>query len=210
MLGRSPHKFRDIELDLELLLTPFKVQTNWHVITGASCSGKTTLTDQLADQGFSTVPEAARIFIKQELAKGLTIEEIRHDQAALTRQVYDMMLIRESRLHPGELAFLDRALPDAPAFYRLAGMDPNEVLPDCFQYHYTSVFMLDRLPYQLDGVRAADDPTAEYLDTWIKRDYKSLGYNFVRVPVLPPEERLSLILERLTENERRNWSAKNG
>jgi len=210
MLGRSPHKFRDIELDLELLLTPFKVQTNWHVITGASCSGKTTLTDQLADQGFSTVPEAARIFIEQELAKGLTIEEIRQDQAELTRQVYDMMLIRESRLHPGELAFLDRALPDAPAFYRLAGMDPNEVLPDCFQYHYTSVFMLDRLPYQLDGVRAADDPTAEYLDTWIKRDYKSLGYNFVRVPVLPPEERLSLILERLTENERRNWSAKNG
>lgn len=210
MPGSSQNDYQNTELDLDLLLTPFKVQTNWHVITGASCSGKTTLIDQLADQGFRTVPEAARIFIEQELAKGLTIEEIRQDQAALTRQVYDMMLIRESRLHPGELVFLDRALPDAPAFYRHAGMDPNHVLPDCFQYHYTSVFMLDRLPYQLDGVRAADDLTAEYLDTWIKRDYKSLGYNFVRVPVLPPEERLSFILERLTENERRNWSAKNG
>ena len=210
MLSRSPHKFRDTELDLDLLLTPFKVQTNWYVSTGASCSGKTTLIDQLADQGFSTVPEAARIFIEQELAKGLTIEEIRQDQAALTYQVYDMMLIRESRLRPGELVFLDRALPDAPAFYRLAGMDPNEILPDCFQYHYTSVFMLDRLPYQLDGVRAADDPTAEYLDTWIKRDYKTLGYNCVRVPVLLPEERLSFILERLTENEHRKWSANNG
>jgi len=210
MLGHSPHKYKDRELDPDLLLTPFKVQTHWHVITGASCSGKTTLIDQLADQGFSTVPEAARIFIEQELEKGLTIEEIRQDQAALTRQVYDMMLIRESRLRPGDLVFLDRALPDAPAFYRLAGMDPNEVLPDCFQYHYTSVFMLDRLPYQLDGVRAADDPTAEYLDTWIKRDYISLGYEFVRVPVLPPEERLSFIMERLPENEHRKWRAKNG
>lgn len=210
MLGPSPHKYKDTELDLDLLLAPFKVQTNWHVITGTSCSGKTTLIDQLADQGFSTVPESARIFIEQELAKGRKIEEIRQDQAALTRQVYDRMLIRESRLNPGEPVFLDRALPDAPAFYRLAGMDPNEVLPDCFQYHYTSVFMLDRLPYQVDGVRVADDPTAEYLDTWIKRDYKALGYNFVRVPVLPPEERLSFILERLAENLHRKWRPENG
>ena len=37
--------FRITELDPDLLSTPFDVQTNWHVITGAACCGKTTLID---------------------------------------------------------------------------------------------------------------------------------------------------------------------
>ena len=49
--------FKTTKLDPDLLPTPFEVQTNWHVITGAPCSGKTTLIDQLADKGFHTVPE---------------------------------------------------------------------------------------------------------------------------------------------------------
>ena len=49
-----------IELDPDLLSTPFGIQTNWHVITGAVCSGKTTLIDLLADKGFQTVPEIGR------------------------------------------------------------------------------------------------------------------------------------------------------
>jgi hypothetical protein len=48
------------ELNPDLLPAPFGVQTNWHVITGAQSSGKTTLIDQLADEGFRTVPEVAR------------------------------------------------------------------------------------------------------------------------------------------------------
>ena len=109
MLDSSQHEFRATELDLDLLSTPFKIQTNWHVITGASCSGKTTLLDQLADKGFQ------------------------------------------------------------------------------------------RLPYQQDGVRAGDDATAAYFESWTSRDYSALGYNVIRVPVLSPEERLAFILERLSE-----------
>jgi predicted ATPase len=33
----------------------------------------------------------------------------------------------------------------------------------------------------------------------MSRDYSALGYNIVRVPVLPPEERLAFVLERLSE-----------
>jgi predicted ATPase len=167
------------------------------VITGASCSGKTTLIDQLADKGFQTVPEVARQYIERELAKGRTIEKIREDQASLTCQVYDMMEKREGGLRAVEVTFLDRALPDGLAFFRFAGMNPNEILSDCFQHRYASVFMLNRLPYQQDGIRAADDPTAAYFDSWMSRDYSALGYNVVRVPVLSPEERLAFVLERL-------------
>jgi predicted ATPase len=78
-------------------------------------------------------------------------------------------------------------------------MNPNEILSDCFLYRYASVFMLDRLPYQLDGIRAADDPTADYFDAWTERDYSVLGYKVVRVPVLPPEERLAFVLDKIPE-----------
>jgi len=210
MLDSYANQYRDTELDPDLLSFPLKVHTYWHVITGAPCSGKTTLLDLLADMGYKTIPEAGRTLIESELVKGFSIDEIRQDQSVLTLQIYALMLNNESGLDPGEVCFLDRALPDAPAFYRFAGMNPNDALPECFQYHYRSVFILDRLPYQIDGVRVADDPTAENLDTWIERDYKAMGYNFVRVPVLSPEERLSFILERLSENEHRNWSVKNG
>jgi predicted ATPase len=169
------------------------------VITGASCSGKTTLIHQLACKGFKAVPEVAREYFERELATGRTLDEIRQDRTTLTRQVYDLMVESERGLRDEEVNFLDRAIPDILAFFRFAGMNPNEVLSDCFQNRYASVFLLDRLPYQRDGVRAADDLTASYFESWTERDYISLGYNIIRVPVLSPEERLAFVLERLSE-----------
>ena len=197
MPRNSEHDYSATALDPAMLSTPFRVQTNWYVITGSSCSGKTTLIDQLAEKGFQTDPETGRQYFERELAKGRAIEEIREDQAAVTCEVYEMMVERERGLRAAEVIFLDRALPDAFAFYRIAGMNPNEILPDCFQHRYATVFMLNRLPYQRDGVRVADDPTAAYLESWIFRDYSALGYNVIWVPVLPPEERLAHLLERL-------------
>jgi predicted ATPase len=197
----SQHDYIDTELDPGILSTPFKTQTNWHVITGASCSGKTTLIDQLAGEGFHVVPEVGREYFERELAKGLTIDEIRQDRAALTRQIYDMMLKRERGLGTVETTFLDRGIPDASAFYRYAGMNPNDILPDCFKYRYASVFILDRFPYQQDGVRGGDDISADYFESWMRRDYRALGYDVVRVPVLPPEDRLAFVLEWLSERD---------
>jgi predicted ATPase len=169
------------------------------VITGASCSGKTTLINLLANRGFQTVPEAGRKFFERELAKGRTIDDIREDQAAFTRQVYDIMVKHESGLRATEVNFLDRALPDGFVFYRLAGLNPNEILPDCFQHRYSFVFLLNRLPYKKDGIRVADDETAAYLESWMLRDYTALKYKIVRVPVVTPEERLEFVLDKLSE-----------
>jgi predicted ATPase len=198
MLDRFPAVFRATELDPDLLSTPFRVQTNWHVITGASCSGKTTLIDQLADKGFRTVPEVGRQYFERELAKGRTIEKIREDEAA-QRGIEGMQLRVEGGLRALDVVFLDRAFPDCLAFRRVAGLNPNEILAECFHHRYASVFMLNRFPYQQDGVRAADDATAEILDEWVARDYRALGYKAVRVPVMSPEERLAFVLESLRE-----------
>jgi predicted ATPase len=170
MLDNPQHSFRATELDLDLLSTPFGVQTNWHVITGAPCSGKTTLIDQLADKGFQTVPETGRQYIEREMARGRTIDEIRENEATFARGIRDMQLRIEHGLRANDVAFLDRAFPDCLAFFRVAGLNPNEILAECFHHRYASVFVLDRLPVQQDGVRTEDDATAGFLDEWLARE----------------------------------------
>jgi predicted ATPase len=197
MSAQIQNPYLEKALDLDLFYSDFEIRTNWHVITGASCSGKTTLINQLAERGYQTVPESGRQFVKQELAKGYTLAQVRADLAAFTRCIYTMMLNHEHNLPTEPIAFLDRALPDSFSFFRYAGMDPNEILADCLQFRYASVFILDRLPYKQDGVRAGGDPTAAYFDAWIERDYLALEYDVVRVPVLQPAERLAFVLDML-------------
>jgi predicted ATPase len=203
MSSSTQDDYKETTLDPALLSTPFKVQTNWHVISGAQSSGKTTLIDLLAAEGFQTFPEPGRQFFERELAKGRIIADIRQDRAAMTRQIYALSVKLERGYKAADFTFLDRGLPDALAFYRFAGMDPNEILPDCFQHRYASVFLLKRLPYQQDGIRAGDDASAAYFETWIERDYRALGYNVIRVPLVPPKDRLAFVLERLSA--RRPW-----
>jgi predicted ATPase len=189
---------RAMELDPDLLSTPFGVQTNWHVITGAACSGKTTLIDLLADKGFQTVPEVPRLYIEREVAKGRTLDELFGSEAD-ERAVTDMQMRVEHGLQAADTAFLDRALPDFLWIWRLFGMNPNELLAECFHHRYASVFILDLLPLQLDGARIEDDAYTVLFDEWLVRDYSALGYDVVRVPVLSPQERLAFVLETLFE-----------
>jgi predicted ATPase len=199
MIERPRHGFITTELDPNLLSTRFGVQTNWHVITGAPCSGKTTLIDRLAEKGYRTVPETARGYYEKEMAKGRTLDEIRGSGLALERGLIEMQLRHERELRTGDVAFLDRGLPDGLAYCRLAGLNPNEILPECFCHRYASIFMLERLPVQRDRVRTEDEAVAALLDGWLVRDYRALGYPVVRVPVLPPEEWVAYVLERVPE-----------
>ncbi len=192
------NNFRTAELDLSLLSNCFKIQTNWYVITGAPCSGKTTLISKLATKGFLTVPETARHYFIQELDKGRSIDDIRSNGVALERSLTDMQLRIEQGLRTDDFAFLDRGLPESLAYHRVAGLNPNKILSDCFRYRYAAIFLLDRCPVQRDGLRPENEATVAYLDEWIERDYTALGYSVIRIPVMSTEERLALVLENLS------------
>jgi len=198
MNDSSQHDFRATELDPDLLATPYTVQTNWHVITGAVSCGKTTLIDLLADKGFQTVPEVARQYIEREMARGRRLDEIFGNEAD-ERAMTDMRRTIEHELRATDVLFLDRALPDYLWFWRIFGLNPNELLAECFHHRYASVFILDRLPFQEDRARIEDDNYTVLLDEALARDYSALGYRVVRVPVLSPQERLQFVLERLSE-----------
>jgi len=190
--------FRTTELDPALLSTPYQVQTSWHVIAGGPCSGKSTLIDLLARCGFRTVPEAARLYLEKEMANGKKDHPLHSDAPALQWKIKAMQLSLEDGLPANEMLFLDSAVPCCLAYCRAFGVDPNEFLPDCFQHRYASVFILAPLSFCADHERAKELATvASYLDEWQTRDYIALGYDVVRVPVMPPEERLAFVLERL-------------
>ena len=199
MNDRTQRSFGAIELDPELLATPFRVQTNWHVITGGACCGKTTLIDLPANKGFQTVPETARERMEKEMTRGRTIEEIFENGAAFERVLMDVQQGIEHGLRATDAVFLDRALPDCLTFFRIFGLDPNEILAECLHHRYASVFVPDLLPLQLDGARIEDDTFTVVLDELLVRDYDALGYHVVRVPVLSLQERLEFVLERLAE-----------
>jgi len=192
-------QFLATTLDPALLSTPFRVQTNWHVITGASSSGKTTLINLMKDRGIKTSPERARQYIESELAKGRSLDEMHKDMAVFNMAIMAFTLNEERKLPPGDTIFLDRGVPDTLSYCRIVGVNPNECLPVCFHLQYASVIILDRLPFHHDGVRYEDDEIAEFLHQWSQKDYIALGYNPIKVPVMPVEERLSFILGKLTE-----------
>jgi len=169
------------------------------VITGAPCSGKTTLIGELADKGFRTVPESGRAYVERELAKGRTADEILGNGAILQRGILGLQLRSERRLPVNEVAFLDGGSPSCLTYFRVMGLNPNAILAECFHHRYASVFLLDRFPFQQDGVRFEDDATAGLIDEWLSRDYSALGYRVVRVPVLPVKDRRTFILESLSE-----------
>jgi predicted ATPase len=133
-----------------------------------------------------------------EMAKGRTVAEIRESEAD-ERGMKDLQVSIEHGLRTNEVIFLDRALPDSLVYFRITGIEPNEILAECFHHRYASVFILDCLPVKQDGVRIEDEAIAEFIDEWLDRDYRALGYRVVRVPVLPPPERLAFILEWISE-----------
>ncbi len=186
-------------LDPELLKTPFEVETDWHVLTGAACTGKTTLLTLLSNQGYPVLAESARIYFDREFARGQTLQQIRADDRRLQYNIAALQMEYEAGLDPGTVTFLDRGLPDSLPFLRLSGADPNQLLGNCFHYRYRSVFLLERLPTRRDQALGPEDEAASaFLDEWLERDYTALGYRVVRVPVIPPQERLDFILQAVS------------
>ncbi len=188
-------KFCDIPLNTTILKTPFEIQTNWHIITGAPSSGKTTVINQLASAGFQIAPEAARLYMEAQLAQGRTVEDLRSDLPGLQVAIKNAHAEVERQLPPEACIFLDRGVPDCLAWHRAFGLDPNSFLRECFRHHYASVFLLEPLSLNLNGLRFREPTLQTFLHEWHIRDYTALGYRIIRVPPLPPEERLAFILE---------------
>ena len=174
------------------------IETNWYVLTGGPGSGKTTTIERLAARGYKTTIEHARHYIQTQMQKGRTPEEVRNNQEEFQLGVLHMQIEEEARLIPGEIAFLDRALPDALAYFRFLKLPVNPKIDTAIRkYRYKKIFILELLPLIQDYARNEDEKAQKQIHQLLIEVYTSLKTPVVFVPVLPPEERVDFILAHL-------------
>lgn len=175
-----------------------EIITNWNVITGGPCTGKTTVVNILASRGYKTTIEHARHYIDTQKIKGRTVEEVRNNKREFQLAILNMQIEEEGKLDVKEQVFLDRALPDAMAYYQFLGLEYDErLITECNKYCYNRVFILARLPLTNDYARLEDQEQQIRIHNLIIATYQLFPCPIVHVPVLPPEERVDFILENL-------------
>jgi predicted ATPase len=172
-------------------------RTNWYVITGAPCSGKTSVIQGLEKIGHRVVHEVARAYIDEELQKGKNIAQIKSDVLVFERHILYKKIEIEKTLPENELIFFDRAVPDSIGYYILEGLNPDDPIEKSRQTRYKKIFMFERLRFEKDRVRSENDRLASRLDHLLKESYQTLGYQVVHVPILPVTDRIDFILARI-------------
>lgn len=168
--------------------------SNWYVITGAPCSGKTAVIDQLARLGYHTVPEVARAYIDAQLAQGQTLATIKSDITAFERHILMEKVRIEKHLPKDAIHFLDRAVPDSIAYYQLEGLDPDEPIRFSERKNYRVVFLFEALKFEKDRVRSENQSLSARIDHLLAIAYTELGCEIVRVPVMSIARRVALVL----------------
>ena len=89
-------------------MKPKEIITNWNVITGGPCTGKTTVIDILSRRGYKTTIEHARHYVDTQRVSGKTVEEIRKNMTEFQFGVLSMQIQQEAELDINEQVFLEK------------------------------------------------------------------------------------------------------
>jgi len=170
---------------------------NWYVLTGGPSTGKTTLLAALGAHGYVTAPEAARQVIDEGLAKGLTVAQIRRDEAAFQQAIFALKMQLESQLSAAALTFLDRGMHDSLAYFRYYSYKPTPEMDKAFHAsRYRKVFLLEPLPvFDRDYARTETGDFASRIQTLLFEAYAEYGMEPVTVPPVSVEQRVQFILQ---------------
>lgn len=175
------------------------IQTNWYVITGAPSSGKTTLINRLAQQGYVIAPEVARDYIESLLANNHTLEMIQQNNRQLQRGILAMALKRERHLQAQAQIFFDRGTADSLGYFDYYQLEAQHMRQACQHLRYKKIFYCHQLPLIQDEIRVEDNATAKQIGELIYQAYAALGYELIDLPSVSVEERIQMILPHLIE-----------
>ena len=104
----------------------------------------------------------------------------------------------EKLLSPDDVDFLDRAIPDAIAYYRFLNLSQDAKLLEALStVSYKKVFILDCLPLVQDYARTEDEAAQKKIHGLLTDVYETLSFPVIHVPILKREERVNFILKNL-------------
>ncbi|MBI2124905.1 ATP-binding protein [Candidatus Pacearchaeota archaeon] len=172
-----------------------------YVLTGGPNSGKTTTLNALKKEGFNTFDEAARIILEDEMKKGKEVITYKGNVDARQKKILQQQLKNEERAESLKGAvFFDRGIPDGIIYYRLSKTKiPRSILSEAKKdkRSYKKVFIFDMLPYKTDDVRKEPEEIAMKIHEMVCEVYSELGYEIIKVPVMPVEDRVSFIKQKI-------------
>lgn len=170
-----------------------------YVITGAPCTGKTTVINELSRLGYKTIEEPARgVLEKYPELKGPDVSE--ENVRIRERMILGALTDAERETVGSEgMVFMDGGIPSSLAFFRVHGTEPpTEFIEAANRTNYDGVFMLERLPfYENDEIRRESESDSIRLQELLIGAYADAGYNITMVPMMPPKERAEFILDSI-------------
>ncbi len=171
-----------------------------YVISGGANSGKTTIINELKKKGFRTIPEAARMVIKEcQKIKEWTPEKNFYE---FEIKILNKQLRMESEKKEG-IVFLDRGIVDTFTYLRQTNKDiPEKIIKLVKERDYEKIFFLEMLPtYERDDERWENEERARKTHELIKKNYTKLGYDIINVPLMNVRERTDFILKKIKEDD---------
>ncbi len=175
------------------------------VVTGGPGSGKSTLIDALAREGYGHSVEAGRAIIQDQTAiGGRALPWVDPPAFAELMLCWELRSLRLAREHAGTV-FFDRGIPDVIGYLRLTKRPvPThmETAARRFRYHRT-VFIAPPWPeiFAPDAERRQTPAEAAATHDAMVETYRGLGYELVALPKAPVAERLRFVLDRLAGPE---------
>lgn len=175
------------------------------VLTGGPGSGKTTLIDALAAEGFARTYEAGRSIIQDQVAIGGNALPWSDGRAFAEMMLgWDMrshrLALRQAATRPGPV-FCDRGVGDVLGYLRLIGLPvPAHIhkAAELFRYH-RHVFIAPpwREIFTQDTERKQDFGEAVRTYETLAETYTSLGYELIVLPLASVASRLQFVRDHV-------------
>jgi|AntDeeMinimDraft_5_1070356.scaffolds.fasta_scaffold00009_129 predicted ATPase len=169
--------------------------TDWAVLTGGACSGKSTLANYFLADGQEVIPESANQYVEFGNSKGMSPNKLQSYGTGGPIPHLDLQM--ENRRDPEQPILLDRSLGDSLAFLDYFGGDvPDELIEEASD-RYDVVFHLDRVvDHEPHKTRTDDFELSRKIDQHLGEFYEEkLGYETIKIPDLDLEQRASMVAE---------------